>query len=438
MASAIAAAERARDLAAGIDVVVFERDDRVGRSILATGNGRCNFSNAHPYSDAYHNSSFVEMVFRNLLLAYCRDEDDRNSKLVFDNGSVAHAFFYKHGLTWREEDDGRQYPRTNKASTIVDILRASAASAGVCEACEREVKLVDVPRAAGKPFTLRMADGTLERADAVIVACGGRMLATLGLEELSRVDQRPLLGPLRVADSAIRIVRELDNIRVRCSICLVRGEDTGRPALPDKLGKAGLFDQGERSGRSGRVVAEETGELMFRKYGVSGVCVFNLSRFALPGDSLLVNFLGGGMVEDAKRLLFSRRKILASQFQNLTCSDMLRGLVLPRVADAVLKQAGLSSWRPFMKADVHALAEALVAFELEVAGIGDESLCQVRRGGLDVSGFNPRTMEACGIKGIYAAGEALDVDGPCGGYNLHWAWSSGLLAGISAAEALAI
>ena len=413
LAAAVSAGERARERGARLEIEVLERDDRVGRSILATGNGRCNFSNAHPYVDDYRNEEFVDAVFWELRAAYMRDMPMRDRKIVGNNG-VVHAFFYKHGLMWREEEDGRHYPKPNKASTIVDILRASAACVGVRESCEREVSAIEPPRERGGRFTLRMADSTLERADAVIVACGGRALSALDVAALPVIEQTPVLGPLRCSDECIPVVRELDNIRVRCVVSLMRNSSRGE-----------------------KVIAEEKGELMFRKYGVSGICVFNLSRFALPGDTLSVNFLDGCNLSDAKDFLFRRRKLLVPVFGgDLTCSDMMRGMLLPRVADAVLKQAGLRPKAAFAKAQVPDLAQALVSFRLGVAGIGDVANCQVRRGGLDVGAFDPRTMGAFGVLGLFAAGEALDVDGPCGGYNLHWAWSSGLLAGLSAADLL--
>lgn len=417
LAAAIAAGERARELGEQLEIAIYEGDDRVGRSILATGNGRCNFSNADICVDAYHNASFAGEVLRSLAFSFVTDASERYFKMVRDNGDVVHAFFYQHGLMWREEGGGRQYPQTNKASTVVDVLRASARQVGVREVCGCEVRAIELPYEVGKPYTLRMADRSLERADAVIVACGGRALHALEMDAFEMVEQRPMLGPLRVSGPYLHIVRELDNIRVRCSLSLVRRSEDDSRCEPNH-------------------VVEEKGELLFRKYGVSGICAFNLSRFARAGDLLLINFLDGRNHDDAAQFLFARRKLLSAQFANLTCADMVRGLLLPRVSDVVLEQAGLFPEHAFAKADVPALAQVLTAFELEVAGIGDESLCQVRRGGLDVSQFNPSTLEACEIAGLFAAGEALDVDGPCGGYNLHWAWASGLLSGRSAANSL--
>ena len=417
LAAAVAAGERVRAADASLDIALYECDDRVGRSILATGNGRCNFSNENLRLDEYRNSVFVECALRGLAWSFYETENESYSKVRRDNGDDVHAFFYLHGLMWRVEDDGRNYPLPNKASVIVDMLRAAAGRVGVRECCGCAVEAVEPPHGEGGRFTLRMADGRLERADAVIVACGGRAIAALDACGCKVHRLQPILGPLRVADADIPFVRELDNIRVRCTVSLRRKAKNGE-----------------------RTVASEDGELLFRKYGVSGICVFNLSRQAKPGDILEIALLQCPNRADAEHYLYKRRKNLAGGMARigagLTYKDMLCGLVLPRLGEAVLKRAGIAPDALFGKPDVPHLAEILGHTRLEVAGIGDEDICQVRRGGLDVKGFDPCTMGACDLPGLFAAGEALDVDGPCGGYNLHWAWASGLLAGRSAAEHL--
>lgn len=402
LAAAIVAGERAREIGRTLEIVVYERDDRVGRSILATGNGRCNFSNRNIKFFNYHNYAFVGEAIGRIGLA---PDDD-----------AVHGFFARHGLAWREEADGRQYPQANKASVVVDVLRASAASVGVREACEREVVAVDPPREAGKPFTLRMADNVLERAGAVIVACGGKASASLEAAGLACAPLQPVLGPLRCPSEDAKLTRELDNIRVRCRVMLVR---------PDGDGYA--------------CVAAERGELMFRKYGVSGICVYDLSRHFQPGDEIEVNFLPDvdpfeeGEVE---AFLDQRWDALATTFGNVTYEVFLRGLLLPRVYEALLKRSGRRPGDACGKDDMPFLKCLLTMFHLAVEGIADPDQCQVRRGGFDVAGFDPRTMAARDVAGLFAAGEALDVDGPCGGYNLHWAWASGLIAGRCAADAL--
>lgn len=398
LAAAIAAGERARQLGRGLQVTVYEADERVGRSILATGNGRCNFSNARIDVREYHNAAFAGAVFDALAARFGSD--------------CVHDFFASLGLAWREEADGRQYPLANKASVVVDVLRAAAAEYGVREACESAVSSVDPPHEAGKPFTMRLRDGRFERADAVIVACGGRAVEAIEAYDAALLPTRPVLGPLRVAPADVPFARELDNIRVKCAVTLARKEGV-------------VFTR----------LATEAGELMFRKYGVSGICVFNLSRLAEPGDVLRVDFLQAGGPEQAEELLAARRERLAVRFgDHITYEALLRGLLLPRVSEAVLKASNIDPTSPFSPFDAAHLARILCAFPLEVAGIADPDISQVRRGGFAVDAFDPASMQALAIPGLFAAGEALDVDGPCGGYNLHWAWSSGMLAGCAAAD----
>ena len=403
LAAAVTAARelRARGFAVGapgdVEVRVYEADDRVGRSILATGNGRCNFSNARVDAAAYRNAAFAGKALAALASAAGRD------------GDPVHAFFDDLGLVWREEGEGRLYPLANKATSVLDVLRAAAADAGVREACSRTAVRVDAPERPGSRFHIRFDDGAVEHADAVIVAAGGRAAQRLALPgALAFEEGRPVLGPLRTDAS---LVKPLNNIRVRCGVSLL--------------------------GPDGGLKAHEDGEVLFRDYGVSGIAVFNLSRFAEAGDRLLIDLLPQVPADQAQGCLLARRKRLSSGGRSVDGDALLRGILLPAVAHAVLKSAGLRPEAPFAKADAPALAQALKGLALVVRGIGDARQCQVTRGGFAVGAFDARTMEARDVRGLHVVGEALDVDAPCGGFNLHWAWASGILAGRNVAKVLA-
>lgn len=261
---------------------------------------------------------------------------------------------------------------------------------------------------------MRTGDGAFERAEAVVVACGGRAVDSIELPGCRLLRTRPVLGPLRTKE---RFVRELDNIRVRCTVSLMR-------------------PQGGAHGKADVCVARERGELMFRKYGVSGIAVFNLSRFAWPGDVLSIDMLPSEAEGDARGFIRRRAHAHAGHFGRVTCEDVLRGLVLPPVAHVLARSCGIELADPCDDAACALLADALGGLSLTVEGIGEAGLCQVRRGGLSVEDFDAATLESRSVAGLYAAGEALDVDAPCGGYNLHWAWASGMLAGIGAAARL--
>ena len=398
LAASIAAAQVARAAGSSLRIGIVEADERVGKSILVTGNGRCNFTNEHIRPAFYRNAGFVQQAL---------------SELGADDAVI--DFFDGWGLEWHMDHEGRCYPLANKASVVLDVLRSAAAHLGVREACGLGVARVNAPSQPGGHFTLHMQDGSLQRATCVVVTCGGKASQHLEVEGLERVPIAPVLGPVRCVEADRAFTRELDNIRVRCSVLLMR---------PD--GADGLYCAGS-----------ESGELLFRPYGVSGICVFNLSRIMAPGDVLSINLLQTSDFERAIDLLERRRQALHERYgQSLDYATMLRGMVLPRVADALLKRDGVDGSAAFGPHDVEGLAAMLCLCQLEIEGIGDEKVCQVQRGGFACTGFDPATMQARKIPGLFAAGEAMDVDGPCGGYNLHWAWASGLLAGRSAASVL--
>ena len=417
LAAAIAAAEALRAAGASARVMVYEADERVGRSILATGNGRCNFSNAHVEADVYRNAAFVGDALAELRRQACAAD---GVCPLADN--PVHEFFADLGLLWREESEGRLYPLANKASSVLDVLRAAARERGVVEECACAAVRVDAPSKPGERFHARFADGRVAHADAVVVAAGGRAARELAPAGTPYSEPQPVLGPLRTDTG---VVKQLNNIRVRCAVELwgKSGE-----AVANAVG----FAEHAAGGRSFK--AREEGEVLFRDYGVSGIAVFNLSRFAEPGDLLLIDLLPAVPAAECESFLHARRKRLAAAGRTVTGDDLLRGMLLPAVAQAVLKEAGLRENTPLAKANVPALARALKAFPLVVRGMGDARQCQVSRGGFAVEAFDACTMEAQGVPGLHVVGEALDVDAPCGGYNLHWAWASGILAGRHAAR----
>lgn len=413
LAAAVCAAREVhgRWLSPGEDarVVIYEADERVGRSILATGNGRCNFTNACIDAELYHNAAFVSRAL------------DELEAMVPAHGAAStyanavQAFFASLGLEWREEGEGRMYPYANKASSVLDVLRGAALALGVEERCSCEVSSIDPPSSSGgrgSRFTMKLADGSFERSDAVIVACGGSVARRLLPDGFAFAEPAPTLGPLA---TDLRIARQLDNIRVR--------------------GVARLLDDENE-------LAREAGEVLFRKYGLSGIAIFNLSRFARPGNVIeldLLPFLGEAFdaCETEAYALGRYDRVFALAEVGPTCASYLRGLMLPQVARVVAKLAGFDENDVLERVDAPRLIMAFRSLRFTCEGMADARQCQVHRGGFCVEGFDARTMESRDIPALYMAGEALDVDAPCGGYNLHWAWASGMLAGRSAASRIA-
>ena len=364
----------------GADVGILEKGARVGRKILATGNGRCNLSNRDVAPAAYNQPDFVEPVFA-----------------AVPPASVT-AFFDGLGLLTSTDEEGRVYPVTNAASSVLDVLRLECARLGVEERCGFEVARIATTRdAAG--FDIISSDGDRLHAGAVVVATGGGHSVLAGLGHTS-VSCTPVLGPLKTEREPIR---GLSGVRVRCSATL-------------------LVD--------GSPVATERGELLFRDYGASGIMIFDLSRFFKPGCVLSIDLLPDIAVDELHRLLSER----CATFSWRTAETFFEGMLHDRVAHAVLRAARVPPASPVLELPCERLAALLKDFRLNVIGRGDAAQSQVTRGGATVAEFDSRTMQSRTVSGLFAAGEVLDIDGPCGGFNLHWAWASGIVAGESAAR----
>lgn len=359
----------------GCDVTVIEVAERVGSSIKVTGDGRCNIANSRTSADLYWNGPFVERAFSRV------------------SPQDAIAFLESCGLMLREEAQGRLYPLANKSTSVIDALRLAAEREGVREACSKRVISLEPEAGAWK---LHCEDGRVRTFDAVVAACGGAKIAEGFLPDGVRsFPQRSLLGPMKTSTQALK---GLDKVRAKCSI-----------SVGDRI---------------------EDGEVTFRTYGISGIAAFNMTRYARQGDTIRLDFLSQIDRDASLPLLEQRLRLLdPSDWLQLTC-----GMLLPLVARAVLRQAGLPPEARPRASELAVFDRVLRGFELEYLGIGDQKLCQVHRGGVCVSQVDPASMVLTNHPGLYCVGEMLDVDGPCGGYNLHWAWVSGIIAGKAVAH----
>ena len=375
LTAAIAAARQ------GASVALLEAGSRVGRKVLASGNGRCNLSNSSAGALAYNHPEFVEPV----LVAYPADG--------------VREFFGQMGLLTFADAEGRVYPVTNAAASVLEVLRLECARLGVVERCGFEVASISqVPRDGG--FEVFSTDGERVVADAVVVTTGGggSLLAGLGHEIM---ECTPVLGPLK---TAVEPIRGLSGVRVRCEASLV--------------------------GKDERVLATERGELLFREYGVSGIMVFDLSRFLEPGCVLSIDFFPDVEQGELEAMLAKRSEDLSWR----TAETFFDGMLHSRVAEAVLRAARIELSTPAAELPCERLATQLKGFELPVIGAGDAKQAQVTRGGVSIDEIDPHTMGSRRADGLFVAGEVLDIDGRCGGFNLHWAWASGIVAGQSAAR----
>lgn len=360
LCAAIAAAR------AGARVVILEKANRVGKKLLKTGNGRCNLSNRNVSPERYNRPEFVAPVL---------NETPCTALL---------SFFASLGLWTHTDGEGRVYPLSDTAASVLDVLRIECARLGAEERCSAEAVSVTPLKSGGFRVTLR--DGGELNAQKVIVSTGGGtgLLRPLGI---GYIPFSPVLCPLKTDAESIR---GLSGLRVKCRASLLR---------------------------KGRPVHEEAGELLFRDFGVSGILALNLSRHAKPGDELSLDLLPE-MTADTLREKLRRQRALRSG------ADIFIGIFHRRLGEAILRRAA--------DGGIDSLCRAVKDYRLAVSGPGDVSNAQVTRGGAATEGFDPRTLESRMIPGLYCVGEALDVDGESGGYNLHWAFASGLAAGRSA------
>ncbi|MCL1849066.1 MAG: aminoacetone oxidase family FAD-binding enzyme [Clostridiales bacterium] len=393
MMAAIGAASR---LGPDGKVAVLEAGQRVGRKLLATGNGRCNFSNTKISAKAYNRPDFVNIIFR-----ACSPAD------ILDR-------FEKSGLM-TEEEDGRLYPASGTSSSMVDVLRLLMEEKGV--AVHHEFPVMNI-RWDGA-FYLASPGGNI-RAKTAILACGGKAAPQLGsdgsgfklAEDLGHnvTDLLPGLTGLKCPNNRQRDLGlpALNGLHVDCTASIYQDE---------------------------KLLARESGEVLFREYGLSGIAIFDLSRFSL-GNKVLLDLLPNYAVSD----LVEELKQRAERLSGRDLEEYFTGAFHRIIGAQLMKAAGMDTASrdcgSLTNAELEKLAGVIKGWGFPIEGPTGWQNAQVTLGGLDLKEFNPLTLESLLIPGIFACGEILDVDGPCGGFNLQWAWSSGLLAGWSAAKSI--
>ena len=389
MAAALAAAENT-----DVQVVLMERQARVGRKLLATGNGRCNLTNLHALEQGYHgtNPEFAQPALR-----------------AFDPASTL-AWFRSLGLFTVAELSGRVYPYSDQANSVVDVLRLALERPNIRIKTGFEVQKI---RREAAGFALSNGEETV-LCEKLIVACGGlagtklggsmagyKLLGKLG-HKCSRL--RPTLVQLKCDWSG---VTALKGVRANCHAQIFHGE---------------------------KLFAESSGELQFTEYGLSGPVIFEVSRdvcFA-PGDwHCRLDFIPQWSMEELRTEL-QRRKM-----GDLPMEELLTGILHNRLGRVLTKVAGVKGKQAVRELEDWELAEicrTVKSFEIPLTEPMGMDHAQVTAGGILTEQFDPQTMESRLVPGLYACGEVLDIDGDCGGYNLQWAWSSGRCAGVHAGK----
>ncbi len=397
-ASGMAAALAARE---SLDnrVLLLERQNWVGRKLLATGNGRCNLTNDGADLTHYHGEHVPFM-----LPALER----------FPVGETL-AWFRTLGLITRTEPSGRVYPLSDNASSVVDALRLALEARGAELLCGWEA--IDARRE-GDGFLITPAKGDPIHCQKLIVACGGMAGTKLG----GTRSGYEILGALGHGRTALRP-----------SLVQLRTDNTWTRSMKGIRTQAILSLE-----RSGQSLEFSRGEVQFTDYGVTGPAVFDLSRaasFAGEGCTLCLRLLPEMEKSEIMDYLLQKQ----ADFPNYKAENLLSGALHNSIARTILRRAEVPAdarlWS-FTEKTLSSIRDLILRFELPLLGTLTFDEAQVTAGGMVTEQFNPETLESLLVPGLYACGEVLDIDGDCGGFNLQWAWSSGRLAGLAAADLL--
>ena len=378
----------------GARVALLEKLPRAGKKLLATGNGRCNLSNTAAARHDYRNADFAAAA-----LAQCPVSDTLD-------------FFRSLGLLTYTDSAGRIYPMSNTASSVSDALRAGAAAAGVSLFCGTAVVSVTKTDDLFAAETQRGEDGVtaIFHAPKLILATGGKAAPKQGSD-----------------GSGYALARQLGHSITPLAPSLVPLVTQTRAIKP--LKGLRVHDADLRLTRGDTLLGETRGEILFTDYGLSGIAAMELSRcaaFSLPAQ-LTLDLLPALTATELRDFLHTQAQARAADAAEL----LLSGLLPKAVGLAVYKAANvpLCSLGDLHKKDVNALTQTAKAFPLPVTATKDFAAAQVTAGGVSVTEFHPQTLESRICQGLYCAGEILDIDGGCGGFNLQWAWSSGMLCG---------
>jgi len=389
MAAALAAAENP-----GVQVVLLERQARVGRKLQATGNGRCNLSNLHALEGHYHgeNAAFADAALK-----------------AFDPDSTL-SWFRKLGLYTVAEESGKIYPYSDQANSVVDVLRLALEKPNIILKTGFEVQKINKT---AEGFVISDGDKNIN-CDKLIVACGGLAGTKLG-------------GTM----SGYKLLAKLGHrsTRLRPALVQIKSDWTGIAALKGVRANCHIEIQ-----KDGQLFAESTGEIQFTEQGISGPVVFEISRDVCYGTgdwSCRLDFLPGWEEESLRKELERRRS------SNLPMDELLTGILHNRLGRVLTKAAGVKGKqlvKEISNLEIAEVCKAVKAFEIVLTEPMGMDSAQVTAGGVMTEGFDPATMESKLVPGLYACGEVLDIDGDCGGYNLQWAWSSGRCAGLHAGK----
>ena len=388
----------------GCRVSVYEHMQRMGKKILVTGSGKCNISNTDMGLDHFHGGSGKVI---SAVLDSCPPDKTK-------------AFFEDLGLYFKNRN-GYLYPYSEQASAVADVLRFAIRDLGIEVYTDTDIKSLikcdtatagDIDR-----FMIETVNGK-HYFDRVIICCGSNVAPNTGSD-----------------GSGYGLARSLGHtvIKPLPALTYLTCEEDFYPSIAGIRTKAciTLFEK-KRNENVYEMLSSEEGELQLTKTGISGIAVFNLSYFAVKSldrgckVKALIDFLPEVLENDIADLI---RKRIESQPER-TAEELFIGLFSKALGICICKRCGIDLRRECAKLDdddVNRLSECIKHFDTYIKGYGDADHAQVAQGGVSLDEVS-ESLESTLVQGLYFAGEILDVNGDCGGYNLQWAASSAMCA----------
>ena len=370
-------------------VTLIEKNPTLGKKILATGNGKCNYYNSDQ-NLSHYNSTNTNLI---------------KEIITKENTKEIEEFFSKLGIIPKIKN-GYYYPFSNQATTIKNAL-VREVEKNTKVLLETTVEKIDKVK---NKFIIKTNNGVIE-CDKVVIATGSKASPKTGS-----------------TGEGYKFLKDFNHTVIDVLPALVQLKTKGN-FLKDWAGIR--TDVNVSSHINDKLIKSDQGEIQLTNYGVSGICIFNLSRFvpiALNNNDnveVKINFLP---------FTSTPEELLKDLSNNNSINDILEGILNNKLVSVILNKSSINKnkkYNDLSSKEKDILIENLTNFTLEVIGTNSYEECQVCSGGVPLSEINTKTMESKIINNLHIVGELLDVDGDCGGYNLTFAWITGLLAGKS-------
>ena len=403
MTCAIAFARECKEAGVSADIVILEKNDRIGKKVLATGNGRCNLGNLDMEMSHFHSHR----------------RDFPKSVLSKIPQQETLSFLSEIGIVTVSEGK-KLFPMSKTSSSVVDAYRYALDEYGIAVVPDAEVTAVRNENV----FTVMCTGGKCFSARKLVIASGGACAPILGttgdgyrwLSELGHRVYAPKPSIVQLVTDN-HVTKALAGLKLDADLCLLA---------------------------DGIVVANHYGEVLFTSFGLSGPAVFQVSgevgrrtkkgRLSIPMKVSLRIFDESQLLSVHEEML-KRKESMADR----PMEQLLLSILPAKIGFQILKS---SLERPLSvpistltDSDIRKIENTMRAWDFEVIGTQSLEYAQTTIGGADCEEFSEETLESLRIPGLYCCGEVLDVDGDCGGYNLQWAFSSGILVGRSVADA---